>query len=589
MINNINILAIAPYESMGVSLKNVATQYDNIKISVFVGDLEEGALIAKRKFYNNYDAIISRGGTASLLKKLLDIPVVEIPVTANDILVSLKLVNANSKKVAIIGFSNIVESAISLKSIVDFNFDLYPIQSEEELKTTLIEIEDIGYDTILCDYISFKTAKNYNFSVFLINSGEHSLCSAIMETIRLCENHYKLRDENRFIRKILWNKVIKIAVFNQDGKLFFSTLEDEKVDIINYLQEQTTEKTFKTKIKLIKQIENIQYTINIKKEEFQNEEYIIYYFSERKISPSDLERGIEILNLDKIEEQVNESFFKIIGLDFNDFHFEDLEYEKIIVFEGAIGSKVEDYAKYYYINSTLREKPLIEIDCSILNKKSRDYLINHFNSPLLDEGNVLFLKNLDVLDDEYLGELLSNIKGMNTSEYNNIIITYRDNSIDSAILNRFFEEQPLIYFKTKSINELKNRIPQMLENYINYLNMKVANKFKWIELAAVNQLKRFHWNYDFAQFERVVKEIVLLSKNEIIKEDFVKERLEIEEYKKDSEMEILGTKDKINIFQNMEKTNREILNLVLEKVDGNKTRASEILGLSRTTIWRMLN
>ena len=54
-------------------------------MTVFVGDLQQGVELAKRNYYNDYDVILSRGGTAALLREKLSLPVAEIPVTVLDL------------------------------------------------------------------------------------------------------------------------------------------------------------------------------------------------------------------------------------------------------------------------------------------------------------------------------------------------------------------------------------------------------------------------------------------------------------------------------------------------------------------------
>ena len=63
----VRILGIAPYEGMRSIMLKAAEARNDIDLTVYVGDLQEGAEIAKRSFHDNYDIIISRGGTAELI------------------------------------------------------------------------------------------------------------------------------------------------------------------------------------------------------------------------------------------------------------------------------------------------------------------------------------------------------------------------------------------------------------------------------------------------------------------------------------------------------------------------------------------
>ena len=62
----IRILGIAPYEGMKSIMLKLAKDRDDIDLSVFVGDLHKGAEIARKNFHEDFDIIISRGGTAGI-------------------------------------------------------------------------------------------------------------------------------------------------------------------------------------------------------------------------------------------------------------------------------------------------------------------------------------------------------------------------------------------------------------------------------------------------------------------------------------------------------------------------------------------
>ena len=104
MHQKVRVLGIAPYDNMKPLMLNLAQERDDIELTVFVGDLQQGVELAKRNFYNDYDAIVSRGGTAQLLQKELDLPVVEIAVTPFDIMRAMKLAENVSDQYVIVGF-----------------------------------------------------------------------------------------------------------------------------------------------------------------------------------------------------------------------------------------------------------------------------------------------------------------------------------------------------------------------------------------------------------------------------------------------------------------------------------------------------
>lgn len=85
------ILGIAPYEGMHTAMDRAAQAYPNVQMDVFTGDLDVGVSIVQRMPPNSYDCIISRGGTAELIRRVTDLPVVEVQLSVYDVLSAMKL------------------------------------------------------------------------------------------------------------------------------------------------------------------------------------------------------------------------------------------------------------------------------------------------------------------------------------------------------------------------------------------------------------------------------------------------------------------------------------------------------------------
>ena len=62
------ILGIAPYDGMRTAMEQAAQAYPNVEMDIYTGDLEDGQAIVQQMPPNSYDCIISRGGTATLIR-----------------------------------------------------------------------------------------------------------------------------------------------------------------------------------------------------------------------------------------------------------------------------------------------------------------------------------------------------------------------------------------------------------------------------------------------------------------------------------------------------------------------------------------
>ena len=141
MTSKIRLLGIAPYENMKFLMQEQAKEYPDIELTVFVGDLQQGVELARRNFYNDYDVIISRGGTATKLRERLDLPVVEVPILPYDIMRAMKLAENVSSHYAIVGFPNVTASAQILCQLMQHRIDIYTVQDADQVESVLKSIQ----------------------------------------------------------------------------------------------------------------------------------------------------------------------------------------------------------------------------------------------------------------------------------------------------------------------------------------------------------------------------------------------------------------------------------------------------------------
>ena len=152
MQSNIHVLGIAPYEGIAAVMSRVAEEFPQMELTLHVGDLQQGVEIAKRNFHGNYDVVISRGGTAKMLRQQLSLPVIEIEVSMYDLLCTLKLADQPDPTVgrtAMVSYDNITRNAQMLCQLMNYNIDILTIDSPEEVEPTLQRLQAASYETIL--------------------------------------------------------------------------------------------------------------------------------------------------------------------------------------------------------------------------------------------------------------------------------------------------------------------------------------------------------------------------------------------------------------------------------------------------------
>ena len=162
----IRILGIAPYEDMRTDMEKIGADYPQIHLDVYTGDMEEGVLIVKRSAPESYDAIISRGGTAKLIRQVTSIPVVSIQLSVYDVLRAIRMAESYSKVYAVVGFPDITEPAHILCDLLRYNTDIITVHSAEEAAASLSQLKAAGCSMVVCDVITHTIAQRKGFDAF---------------------------------------------------------------------------------------------------------------------------------------------------------------------------------------------------------------------------------------------------------------------------------------------------------------------------------------------------------------------------------------------------------------------------------------
>ena len=202
-MRKIRVLAIAPYEGMAKLILDVANDYENIDITTYIGNLDIGAKIAKEQIYNNYDVIISRGGTANLIRESVDIPVVEVSISAQDVLSAIKSTENYEGKFVIAGFSNTTEYAKMICEIMNYNIPIITFNNSDDAYEKLKELQNNEVSLVVSDMIGSMTARQLGMNSILLSSGVESIRQAFDEIIKLMDAFNYLNKQKYIFQNII--------------------------------------------------------------------------------------------------------------------------------------------------------------------------------------------------------------------------------------------------------------------------------------------------------------------------------------------------------------------------------------------------
>ncbi|MCM8710421.1 PrpR N-terminal domain-containing protein [Clostridium sp. SYSU_GA19001] len=592
MSSKIHILAIAPYASMKPLLVKLADEYPNIDLTVTVGDLKKGVEIAQNNFHAKYDVIVSRGGTAKLVQQSVSLPVIEITTSAYDILRTLKLSGAGTRKVAVVGFSNITEEFISLKEMLPYKIDVFTIDSTEKAVSVLYQLKNDNYYTILCDMITYTTARGLGMNAFLITSGIESIRAAFNTAVLCCSNYSYLRDENHFLRQLIQGKDACTVVFTSEGKLFYSTLTENDTDILDILHAEINDVLTTGKRRFVFRQNNLLYSIQAQRIVSDKSEYVAFYSTATKTPLAGNKCGINYFNHKEVEKIYFNSTYSVIDsiaqLDNIINQVNKNNYPVII--SGEVGTGKEQMAKALYLRSSMKNQPFIQIDCDLLSGKIWYYLINNHNSPLYGTDNTIFIKNVNVLSEQQQKQLLITITDMEIYKRNRVIFSCISNikgALDSNFM-AFVNRLRCFIITLPPLRDNPSRIDSIVNLYLNRLNIDMAKQILGVSPDGMEMLRNFDWPYNYTQLNRVMRNLVIMAAEFYIYSDDVQEALNKERIITNASYHTKDLAKSLDLSRPLNEINKEIAAIVLEAQNGNQTKAAESLGISRTTLWRLI-
>ena len=190
---NKRIWIVTPYDAMQSLAEQVleeqAAELEDCDFTVTTSHTDiagfQNSLAELRKATEwDAEAIISRGGTAVYIAQHTDIPVVEIQVTALDILQAFRRAKLEPTSVGIAGSENITYECDSLYDFLGLRLRQISLRDDQDYSGMQQAIND-GVRAIVGDAVAIRFAASVGIPGYLIESGKASIYKAIREAVSL--------------------------------------------------------------------------------------------------------------------------------------------------------------------------------------------------------------------------------------------------------------------------------------------------------------------------------------------------------------------------------------------------------------------
>lgn len=589
-MNKIKALVISPYVGLSIQIKKEAEKRDDIEVECLTGNLEEGLFLAQKFKTGQYDLIISRGGTASLIQQN-GFPVIDVPISLYDLLRSIRQAAGARKKYAIVGFEAITKNATFLQDVLDSNIhpDIFTIHKAEEVEDVINKLKSEGVEIIICDQISATTANRHRLNYILINSGRESINTALDNAVTMGKEIRELKNSEILRNRIISNSPDPILVM--ENNQFINPEQNTGISngFISIMKLRAAGMQQEDNITMEYDDEGCLYSANAKKIVIEDTGYTAFYIKKTNLPFSLKENGIALRNSVWANERYINSFYGCTNAGSKEIEtIESFAKSRYPVFiYGERGTGKGNLAQLLYSISPSSNCPLFDIDLPIAGKKATEFIRTLYTENP-DKKAVFHLKNMDKTTDAIIREIidLNEEFALSHRAYMIATATVQSGCTLSPICLEYVERLQCLTMRTRSLREHKEDISSIINLYIANLNRENGTDMISMEDAGIRVLEEYGWPGNNDQLARVLKKLNTQGSSPIIKEDSVvrvlseeKEMMDAFQYPSNN----LTAEGKT--LKEMEK---EIAKRVLDEEKGNRTSTARRLGLSRATLWRML-
>lgn len=138
------------------------------------------------------------------------------------------------------------------------------------------------------------------------------------------------------------------------------------------------------------------------------------------------------------------------------------------------------------------------------------------------------------------------------------------------------------------LRQMAERIPALVNLSLSHLNADLPQRMVGAEPEAISLLQNFQWPHNYTQFRRVIRELAITSTGQFITAENVRQALRKERHVGTFALHAENTAEPLNLNQTMNEINQDVALRVVAEMGGNQTAAAKRLGISRTTLWRLL-
>lgn len=622
------IAFIAPDKQLFIQGKKIIQELGlTDTVDMYLARLKRAVRLSKRLQNEDVDAIVCRGGTASLIKESgIKIPIVEIPITGQDLAQVFHeaklLTGLTTPKVAVLAFQNMVYDIEVLSHILGIKLYIHPLETSEDIPEKIQQITS-EIDIVVGGIKSVILAEKHGFKTLLITSGDFSIRTALLEAQKISSARNLEKERSQEFR----------ALINYSIQGIISIDREKIIKVFNPTAERLLNLSAKELIgeKLPPSLDSLDIEACLSKGQESIGQITLFrdIWISSNIAPIVVDKEIigamitfqDITQIQEMEAKIRNQVMtkKLVAR----YHFEDIigtsnemmETKRIaqeiavvdttVLISGETGTGKELFAQSIHNESPRKNGPFVAINCAALppnlleselfgyvegaftgaTKKGKPGLFEmaHRGTIFLDE-----ISEMDKYGQSRLLRVLQEKQVMRLGDDKYIPVDVRIIAATNKNLLELTKEgsfrQDLLYrLKVLTINlpplrKRKGDIPYLAQHF---LRVYTSLYKKQIDIAqkGLEKLTEYHWPGNVRELVHFIERLTVIAKEKSMTE------YEISKFLGENEFE-LETHPMID--STAIKSEEERIISALTQCNSNISKAAKLLEIDRSTLYRKL-
>lgn len=586
----IKVLVIAPSEPIKNRFEEARKDFPDLIMDIKVANLAN-AIALVTNLGDEYDVVIARGETARLVSQHIAIPLVEMQMSGFDVLSAIRQAESLHMPFAVVGYEQMTRSAKRLNEMLGYDLDIYSVSSSEETVDVMKSIKQKGYNLVVCSLGSDHAARYEGLVPIMVMTSNESVYDALKQTLLIGSHVVKSRMAVNFNRKLLTEGEQKMIVYTSDCVLVLNTFSEEETYPVALCEKLLQHKT--SRDQTVERLhEGVMYSVRQQSVEVNGSGYIVFTFMTRPMPYIPQRNEIRIFSKDEVFDaflmhfpQFASSISDDLGVDISS----TAKASTPVMLLGEAGTGKEQIAALLYANGNYSNKPYYIIDIETLGDKGWNTLMYGDDSLLVESGLTIYLRHLDKISSQRLQHLKAIVNDSSLEKRIKLIFScdiIPGTKLPGEIVE-FINELGVITIQLKPLRQRRSSdVSTLFAMYINTMDEKYGKNVIGLTAEAERLMLEYQWPDNLLQLRRVLSDLVVNTSSSYIDADLVRRVLEDEKLKLTSSQALSSV---IDINKKMSEIEKDVARAVVLKTNGNQSQAAQRLGISRTTLWRLLS